>query len=121
MATLAGVDLGKIQMERQSKDTGLTEIPIPASDSDNAFLIDLFGVIRRITISGFFTGTTAAVETFIETIEAITNGSQSASTFASSLIASPTTINVFVRIFTWEYVPGPIGKINYTLELTQGS
>lgn len=121
MASLEGTDLGAIQMERQVKDTGLTEMPIPASDSADAFLLDLFGVIRRITIRGIKTGTTSQVETFIEAIETITNGSQSASAFVSSLIASPSSINVFVRNFAWEYVPGAVGKVAYTLELTQGS
>ena len=90
-------------------------------DSDSAFLLDLFGVTRRIVIQGTKTGTTAQVETFIEAMETIINGNQSASAFVSSLIASPSSINVFVKSFVWEYIPGPPGKVTYTLELTQGS
>lgn len=121
MATLAGIDLGRIQMERQAKDAGLTEIPLPGLDSASTYLLDLFGVTRRVTLRGIKTGTTAEIETFIEAIETIINGAQSTSAFVSSLIVSPASINVLVRNFSWEYVPGAVGKVAYTLELTQGA
>ena len=121
MATIAGNDLGQVQIERQTKDSGLFELPIPASDSDQAFLLDLFGVTRRISIEGIKSGSSAQLETFIETIEAIIDGNQAVSAFVSSLIASPASINVLIRNFTWSFTRGSPSKINYSLELIQGS
>lgn len=121
MASIAGIDLGAIQSERQTKDSGLFEMPLPASDSDSAFLLDLFGVTRRISIEGTKTGSTATLETFIESIEAILNGNQAFSAFVSSLIASPSSINVLIRNFTWNYRIGSTKILTYTIELIQGS
>ncbi len=121
MASIAGNDLGNIQSERQTKDSGLFEFPLPTSDADATFILDLFGVTRRITIEGIKNGTTAELETFIEAIEAIVNGNQSLSAFVSSLIVSPSSINVLIRTFTWSYSIGPTRRLTYTLELVQGS
>ena len=120
MATIAGVDLGKIQREGQGKDSGLFEMPLPASDSDDTFLLDLFGATKRMTLDGVFTGTKSEINTFIVAIEGIVDGDQATSTFVSSL-STYANKTVLIKNFNWNWVGGQPNLITYTLELIEGS
>ena len=121
MATLDGNDLGKIQNESQTKDTSLFSQAIPTSDSDTSLLLDLFGVIRTISIDGIFTGTIAnQVSNFITPIETIANGTQAGVTFVSSQTSFPNK-KVFIQNFNWNFVKANPNKINYSLTLIEGA
>jgi len=117
MATLGGIDLGDIQSEDQSKDSGLFQTPLPAADSDSAILIDIFGVFRTITVTGVITGVLATQTTFISSIEGIVNGSQSGSTFVST---TGNSYSVMVQNFSWTKAAADENKLSYTLTLFQG-
>ncbi len=112
------IDLGIINSESQSKDSGLFQSPIPGRNADNAILLDVFGCFRTITINGTFEGTITQQNTFIDAIELIASGNQVSSTFVSSIKTE--TRNVFVQTFNWEVVEATIGKITYTLTLLEG-
>jgi len=115
------IDLGDIQSENHSKDSNLFNMPIPRNDSTSAVLLDLFGTSRTITVNGIFPGTPAEQQTFIAAIESIISGTQSSSTFVSSLIESPASYNVFIQRFSWDVGKADTGKISYTLTLLEGA
>lgn len=112
--------MGNIQTEDQIKDTSLFNQILPTFDSDKSVLLDIFGVSRTITITGIFTGTTTALNTFITAIETIANGSQTGVTFASSLTTFANK-KVFVKNFRWSFIKGTPNKIDYSLELIEGA
>ena len=119
MASIGGIDLGDIQNEDQVKDSGLFQTPLPRQDSDGAILSDLFGVFRTVTIQGTITGTKTVQNTFITNIETITNGTQSGSTFVSSIRAD--NITVLIQSFRWVKRAAVETKLEYTLTLLQGN
>ena len=112
------IDLGIVNSENQSKDSGLFQQPLPKRNSQNAILLDVFGCFRTITIQGTYQGTLTQQRTFIDAIETIASGSQISSTFVSSITTD--TKKVFVQTFSWEVVEATPGKITYTLTLLEG-
>ncbi len=120
MATLGGVDLGDVQLERQNKVGQLFQQPIPTRNSNQAILLDIFGVSRTITVTGIITGVDATHVTFINNIEAIINGAQVSSTFVSSKTGYANK-NVFIDGFEWNVNKADVSKIGYTLTLIEGA
>lgn len=121
MATLDLIDLGKIQTESQTKSSQLFNQPLPGSDSDEAILLDIFGVSKTVTIDGIITGNQTVLRTFITSIESIQNGSQEGSDFVSTLVISPASIKVLIENFSWNYSKGTVNSLDYSLELKQGT
>lgn len=121
MATLGGTDLGDVQTERHVKDTSLFNFPLPRQDSENALLLDIFGVSRTITIEGIYEGTAAELRTFISTIEGYAVGTQTGLAFVSDLVISPASRTVFIQVFDWSYVAADVSKISYNLTLMEGA
>ena len=68
MTSVGGVDLGKITNESSTKSSTLFNTPLPFSDSDEALIMDLFGMSRTITVTGYKTGTVADLRTFVTNI-----------------------------------------------------
>lgn len=120
MASIAGNDLGQVQRERHTKDSGLINVALPASDSNETFLLDIFGVTRRISVEGIKTGTLAQLNTFIAAIEGIVNGDQSTSTFVSSLTTFANK-TVLIQSFGWDFVAGQPNFVRYNLDLVEGT
>lgn len=119
MATLNAIDLGTITSESQTKESNLFFFPIPGSDSSSAFLIDLMGTSRTITIEGSkISSTKADMTSFIESIEALQNGNQSAVTYVGDFIT--TNKSVQIQTFTWNWTEADVGRIKYTLTLLEG-
>jgi len=96
-------------------------MPMPIGDSDEAILLDIFGVFKTITITGIFEGTKAEQRTFISAIEDIENGTQVSAKFISSFIISPEDYKVFIKSFRWDKSFADINKLNYTLTLFEGA
>ena len=113
------IDLGTINSESQTKDSGLFQNTMPRTDSDGALLLDVFGCFRTIVLSGTLVGTETEQKTFITAIEAICNGKQEKADFVSSLTAD--TKKVFIQTFNWEVVEAVPSKITYTLTLLEGT
>ena len=120
MATLDSKDLGKVQLETQSKASNLFNQPLPTSDSDKSILLDLFGINRTITIEGIFSGSLTQQNTFITDIEGIQNGTQIGVTFVSSQ-TNTSNKTVFVQDFSWNFSAGKPNKVNYFLTLLEGA
>lgn len=119
MATLGGTDLGSVQTEEQSKDSGLFQQPLPGEDSSGALLIDIFGAFRNISVTGYIIGTVAVQNVFIAAIEAIQNGNQTGSTFVSSQTGTPNR-TVLIQSFSWNKEAGDVSRLNYSLTLFEG-
>lgn len=119
MASVGGVDLGYVRSEENGKSSSLFVQPLPASDSSDSIVLDIFGVTRNINISGVKTGATATLQSFITSMEALQGGSQTSVTFISSI--HPTNKTVYVNSFRWTYSSDNSQILNYTLELIEGS
>lgn len=118
--TLDGMSsLGTVTNEESTKDAGLFQQPLPASNSSSAILIDIFGTSRTITVSGIFTGTTGDIQTFISELDALVNGTQtSTKTFHSD--KSNANYEVLINSVSWSSEEGAVGKINYNITMTEG-
>ena len=114
--------LGTVTSEESTKESGLFQMPLPASDSSSAILIDLFGASRTINISGVHVtgegGKTTAQ--FIAELDALISGIQAATkTFVSD--KSSTSYEVMINSVTWSSEEGAVSKVNYTINMTEGS
>lgn len=96
-------------------------MPMPIGDSNEAILLDIFGVFRTIIVNGIFQGTEAQQKTFITNVEALENGNQSSSEFVSSLVTIPTNYKVFIKSFRWSVNKAEPTKIGYTLTMFEGA
>jgi len=115
-ATLNSINLGIVKNESSTKDSNLFNMPMPYSDSSDAFLIDIMGTSRTINITGEVVGTKQELINFIINIEAIQNGQQSGSTYTGELI----TKDVQIQTFNWDYQEGDVSRLHYTLNLIEG-
>lgn len=101
---------GAVSQVRWGSDAGVDSMAMPGSGSESAFLIDFNGVLRTLTVTGTWTGTTAQISAQIQRIRALQDGMQSAVTFASTFIedeANNAEIEVMIDRFdvTWS-IPG---------------
>lgn len=92
---------------------------MPLSDSDEAILMDIFGVSRVITLEGVKTGVVADLRTFVNNIEALQNGQQANLTFVSSWTNS--NKEVLIQDFSHTKVEADESKVGYSLSLIEGS
>jgi hypothetical protein len=98
------------------------------SGSKDIEAIDQGNVVREITIEGIYSDTSQAniMNNFIQLIDALQNGNQSAVIFHSDLWDLTTSgdytsgnFNVKVKRFDWEYVFGQTLAVKYTLTLVE--
>lgn len=116
---LAG--MGTVISEESSKQSGLFQSALPGTDSSDAFLMDLFGASRTITISGkFVQGDSgyATIALFIAALDGLINGSQSAKSFVSG--KSGVTYTVLVDNVTWSSEEGGVNLVEYTISMIEG-
>ena len=116
---LTAVGVGTIISEDSTKDAQLFQTPIPASDSDAAILLDLFGVVRTINIKGVYTAADGTISTFVQALDALVSGSQVAQTFTSD--KSGTTYTGYVTTVTWSSEEGGVSKVDYNINLVEGN
>jgi len=119
VASIGGKSLGTVLSENSSKSSNLFSTPIPFSDSDSTLIMDLFGTVRTISITGIKTGVVADLRTFVTDIEGLQNGEQASLTFVSSW----TNVNksVLIQEFTHDKIEGDESKVGYTLVLLEGT
>lgn len=115
--TLDGITLPNCQMLKSNKDAGLFNMAMPGRDSNNTFIVDLFGASRTITLSGKHTGTEADATTFTDNIDGLIDGAQS----SISLVTPLKTYTVYVLNVSWDYAEGSPGTIEYTIQVMQGA
>lgn len=124
--TLNSQSLGNVESIRWRKSADIDQIAIPGSDSSGATTWDYGGVIRNITVSGSFTGTSySAVRTSVQAINNIINGNQTSSvSFTSDELGDGIGGNGSIQVkivsfdVNWEI---PSNRAIYTLELIEGS
>lgn len=109
--------MGTIRSESTSMDSQLFQMPIPASPSSDTFVLDLFGVVKNITIEGIFVGSSAAISTFIGQLEGLTPGTQTYYKWASD--AKGSSINVNVLTTSWNMEEGSPTKVNYNISMIE--
>jgi hypothetical protein len=114
-------DLGKIQSERVTVEPGVVVVPGAYNeDSTNAIVYQLDGPIRRISITGLFTGSTAEIQAFISNINLLTQaGNQTATVEYISDING--TLNVLVNDFNYTYFSGKVEYLEYSISLVEGT
>ncbi len=101
-------------------------LAMPGQDSDQTFVLDLFGVETIISVSGTFTGaTTAAVKTQVDAIMALANGAQTGTVaFDTDELGDghggAGSIQVMIGGIDVTWDP-PSNRAMYVLRLTEGT
>jgi hypothetical protein len=114
------ITLDPVISEESTKDSGLFFMPLPASDSSSALMIDIFGATRTFSLAGTFVGSsTTDVSNFLTSLDGLANGSQNQKTYHSD--KSNTNYSVLVTSIKWTSEPGAVLKIDWQLELQEGS
>ena len=116
--TLNGIELTGVDTIRVSKSANIIPLPIPTQDSDATEVFDLLGVVKTISITGLFSGgSAAATKSLLDSIEELIDGNQGVITFESD---QQGTISCMVASVdsTWQ-VPG--FTATYDIKLIQGS
>jgi hypothetical protein len=118
--TLDSKSLGNLHSITIEKNAQIQQIPMPLSNSDQTINFDMMGVLRTITLSGVWTGTTtAAVKSLVDAIEGIMDGDQAVIVFTSD---STGDINVMIEsiVATWNF-EGVAVVCTYTIRLLEGT
>ena len=113
-----GGDLGDVQSERHSKSAQLFQMPLPGSNSSDALLLDIMGVMRTISTESVLKDTVANIKTFITTMENTIAGTQTGIVFTSSIRTG--TLNVLIDNFEWNYSAGEPTILRFTLNMIEG-
>jgi len=121
--TLVGMSsLGTVQTEENNKDAQLFQMPLPTKDSVDAVILDLFGMMRTIIITGTFTGDAASQTAFIEELDALANGSQVGRNYHSDKgygSDGAGNYKVLISSTRWKVEEGGINKIEYTINMME--
>ena len=108
------------------KKGNLDENAMPASDSDNAFILDFNGVIKTLTLTGELTpsttsrtdsGSVKTIEEQTDWLMDLVDGSQSGYTFNSTYQTNKT---LYCRRFKFKEKAGTPGGVTFTLEFVEG-
>lgn len=129
------IDLGTIDREEVHFGSNLDEYPLPLSDPSTLLCFDFNGVKRTITLVGLKNDTSQAnlMNNFVNKIQALLNGNQSAIKFHSNLLDEATSgspsngfpyyndgdVYVKVKDFKWHYLTTQSLIINYTIILVE--
>lgn len=120
-------DLKEVAKETHNKSASIDARAYPLQNSDQTQLFDFGGVVRRITINGTYIDTSQAnvMTNFVDKIEAILDGDQSATiTFHSDLHATGAgsgNFNVMIESFNWNYSAGTVLAVDYTIVMVEGT
>lgn len=119
--------LGTVISEDSAKDSNLFQTPIPLSDSTDAIMLDLFGASRTINIKGVYTSNDGNVQTFVQNLDKLLNGAQNTKIYHSdkSNYLGPTGTEggyvVLIQSVKWTSEEGGVNKVEYEIEMTEGS
>lgn len=119
------------QSESFAKNSNLTKMPLPGTNSDQTIEFDLFGCNREITVRGTFIETTAPLDVldFTTDLNNLIFGSQgntgASGTPQVGYIYTPVshafTIRVFIDSIDFSYDAGAPTKLEYTIKMTEVS
>jgi len=117
---------GDAKQVKVTKQANLSEDAMPASDSDNAFVMDFNGVIKSITVMGKLTlaatsrtdsGDTKTIEEQMEWLMDLVDGAQDGYEFNSTYQTGKT---VYARRVTFDENAGDPLRVPFTMELVEG-
>ena len=117
---------GDVTSVKVLKQGSLDVNPMPASDSDDAFVIDFNGVLKTITLMGDLSNASStrvsggSVSTIAEQIDwllTLVDGAQTGYTFGSTFQTGKT---VYCRKVDFDELQGEITKSPFTIEFVEG-
>jgi hypothetical protein len=117
---------GTVDSVEVQKQAQLDENTLPASDSNDAFILDFNGVKKGIVINGFIfddgtnrtsSGTTVTIEAQMDWLMAIVDGSQSGITFNSTYQTGKT---VYVRSVSFVEKSGNPLRVEFRMDFVEG-
>jgi len=123
--TLATNSLGSVTSIKMQKIERGDVFGIPFSDSSATYVYSFDGVERRIAITGVFTGTLTAIDTWIDTIEAMVDGAQGAGSgyaFATGTTELPKSQSYTVHLedFTYNWViEDGLTSVGYSMKMIE--
>jgi hypothetical protein len=115
----APIDLGTVTYEDSNLDAQLFQMPIPSTPDSEAFIIDLFGAFRTITIKGIKTGSASDIATFLQNLDGLVNGSQNMKSYHSD--KSNITYSVLVNTVRWSAEAGAVSQVSYEMIMFRGA
>lgn len=121
--SLGSFELGTVTSEKVDVNAQLFEQPIPQSSANNTILLDLFGVIKTVRLSGVFINGTNGyslatfVNQFVDDSSGAIRGNQSAIVYASSVFSS--SIHVRIQNFSYTFEAGDPTRVTYDLLLEE--
>ena len=124
MGKINNIDLGQIQDEQWELVASIDAMPFWGDTTNNVWLTEMDGPLRRVSIKGLYINTIVAdLQSWVDSIEALPNiadGQTDTVVFAGNKFPAK-TINVAVEKFLWKGVSGDACKVEYTLQLVEGS
>lgn len=123
--SLGTLQLGTIKKERPRADAQLFEQPMPGSSANNTILIDLFGVVKEITLEGNFISGTGGLtikqftDQFIDNSTGKIKGNQTTLSYSSDTMTN--SINVIIKSFEYSYDEAEPTRISYVLTIQEGT
>ena len=113
------ISLEPVTSEESAKDSGLFFMPMPVSDSNGALMIDIFGAQRTFNIQGTLVSDATTIANFCNQLDGLANGSQNVKVYHSD--KSNNNYNVLVNSVKWTSEAGAPTKVEWQLELMEGS
>jgi len=106
------------------KDSSLAIMPLYLSDSDKTDVFDYGGVTKTISFSGSYTAeTTAALKTWIDSVEAIQQGHQDTGAGFPIILNDDIRGSLYVKClsFSSNWAEAESTRITWTIKLVQSS
>jgi len=126
--TLDGIDLGYIQSERHKISAPKIALPetstvagAQSADTASTYLAAITKPTRRISISGIKVGTTAELQSFADSLEALSGVDTGDTTYNFVSDFRNKTYDVLVEDVDVEYVAGEVEMVEYALVLVEGT
>ena len=111
--------MGTVINEESTKDANLFQSAMPGTNSTQAFVLDIMGTFRTITVDGVYTLSDGTISSFISELDALVNGAQVIRVYHSD--KSNANYNVKVLSVKWKGEEGAPTKVDYTIEVAETS
>jgi len=116
------ISLGKLQQISNELNANIIPLPMPTKGSDETETFDLLGVVRTLSLSGIFVGTTAEIVVLVGALDAIFNqlgGQQDSVTLYTDETG---TVDVKLASMTTNWsVEGVSHRCEYRITCIQGN
>lgn len=112
-----------ITQEHAHKESNITVLPLPLSDSDETDVFDFGGVTKLIDFTCIRKDTPTNLATFITTLQSIVQGEQSPTQLYPFLLTTDIQGAKKVKIVDtdWNYIGGDRNRIIYSIKFVESS